>query len=123
MTPHADMRYINDDLDQAEHKLNDDRAYRDLHDDEQEIVTLGQQTSNDHCTKETAEEVKHNDYKDLVEESLQTSKELVSDSNTGTDIICIKGELAQAEHKIDDDKAYTDLHDDKKEVELSIRQP
>ena len=60
------MSYINGDLAQAEHKVNDDRAYEDLHDDEKEIVTLCQQTGNDHCTRETAEEVLHNEHQDLV---------------------------------------------------------
>ena len=46
------MSYINSDLAQAEHKVNDDdREYTDLYDDKKEIVTLGHQTGNDHYTR------------------------------------------------------------------------
>ena len=79
-----DMRDVNDDLDKAEHELYTERAYRDLNDDKKEIATLGKQSSNDHCTRE---EVQHNENEDLMEESLQTSKKLVNDSNTGADTL------------------------------------
>ena len=81
------MRDVNDDMDQAEHELYNERTYRDLNDDKKEIATLGKQSSNDHCTRE---EVQHNDYKELMEESLQPSNKLLNDSNTGADIIGIK---------------------------------
>ena len=110
------MICIKGELAQAEHKIDDDKAYTDLHDDKKEVVTLGQHTGNDHYTRETADEVQPDDHKDLVEESWQPIRELVSDIKTDTDMICIKDELAQAEHEVNDDEVYTDLRDDKKEV-------
>ena len=112
----TDMICINGELAQAEHKIDDDKAYTDLHDDKKEVVTLGQHTGNDHYTRETADEVQPDDHKDLVEESWQPIRELVRDIKTDTDMICIKDELAQAEHEVNDDEVYTDLRDDKKEV-------
>ena len=54
-----DMRNINDDLDQAEHQLDNDRAYRNCHDDNKK-------------------KVQHNDHKELMEESLQPSKKFMN---------------------------------------------
>ena len=50
-----------------------------------------------------------------MEESLQPSRELVSDINTGTDIICIKDELTQGKHEVNDDEVCIDHSDDKTE--------
>ena len=73
---------------------------------------MGQHKGNDHYTKE----IQLNNHKNFEEESWQPIRDLVSDIKTDTNMICIKDELTQAEHEVNNDEVYTDLRDDKKEV-------
>ena len=61
-----------------------------------------------------------------MKELWQPDRELVSNTKTDTDVICIKCELGHTKHEescpealIDDDKAYTDLRNDREEIETS----
>ena len=95
---------------------NDDKGYTDLHDDRKEVVTKNQYTGNDHYAREAAGDIQLDDHGKLVEELLQPVRELVNDIETDADMICIVDEPSQAEHKVNYDKVYADIHDDRKEV-------
>ena len=88
------------------------------------VDTLDQYTGSDHYTREAANEIRSDDHEYLVKESWQPIKELVSNIETDTCMISVKDELIHTEHEVtcpealvNDDRVYTDLRDDRKEVE------
>ena len=120
-------RVIEDNIEQGiTTKDNDDRVHTDLRDDGKEVKILDQNTGSDNCTREAADEIQPDDYEYQVKELWHPIRELVSNIETDTDVICIKDELVHTEHEEicpetlgNDDRVYTDLRDDRKEVEIS----